>query len=362
MTDDQAQESDTHAGDSDPFDDDATAMTGDTEPEETDSTGCRRWLVIIGMVLLLAAIGVALGMILPAGPPREADVAPAPLATAPSLLVAAEGNPEEVIATVGESKIYRRDFVRFYQPGSDPQESLDRLIQIELLLQAAVEEGVRVDETVLDEQLEQIKQEQANGDEAQFADFLRQHNIAGPDELRRLLARSQMIEQMILRHTNAEQVRARHILIATETLTDTAAVEAAQREAERLMAQLEQGADFAALAAAHSDDEVSRTNGGDLGWALRGMFVEPFDAAVFSMQPGERRLVQSQYGWHIVEVTEPPAVRPLASSDLLETSSGQQAFEETFIPYLEQLKAQAEQAQQIRILVPAERLVTQAGS
>lgn len=79
------------------------------------------------------------------------------------------------------------------------------------------------------------------------------------------------------------------------------------------------------------------------------------------MARGERRLVQSQFGWHIIEVIDPPEVRPLASSDLLQTRAGQQAFVEEFLPFVDQLRTQAEQTRQIKILVPAESLVTQPG-
>lgn len=373
MTDDQANERDARAGDDtfpDPDDTDTSvrAETGDDEPEETGSDGRPRWPVIIGLVLILAAIGVGLGLILPSGPLREIDQMPPALATmqsgAPTALplpVAIEGDSAEVIATVGEAAIYRGDFVRFYQPGSDPQETLDQLIQIELIIQAAAEEGVSADEAVVTEQIERIKAAQANGDDAQFEAFLKEQNIGDVAELRRLLERNQVIEAMILRHTPLEQVRARHILIATDALTDTAAIEAARVEAEGLMARLDQGADFAALATEHSDDEGSRINGGDLGWAPRGLFVQPFDEAVFSMARGERRLVQSQFGWHIIEVVDPPEVRPLASSDLLQTQAGQQAFVEKFLPFVDQLRKQADEARQIKILVPAASLVTQPG-
>jgi peptidyl-prolyl cis-trans isomerase C len=373
VTDDQANERDARAGDDtfpDPDDTDTSvrAETGDDEPEETGSDGRPRWPVIIGLVLILAAIGVGLGLILPSGPLREIDQMPPALATmqsgAPTALplpVAIEGDSAEVIATVGEAAIYRGDFVRFYQPGSDPQETLDQLIQIELIIQAAAEEGVSADEAVVTEQIERIKAAQANGDDAQFEAFLKEQNIGDVAELRRLLERNQVIEAMILRHTPLEQVRARHILIATDALTDTAAIEAARVEAEGLMARLDQGADFAALATEHSDDEGSRINGGDLGWAPRGLFVQPFDEAVFSMARGERRLVQSQFGWHIIEVVDPPEVRPLASSDLLQTQAGQQAFVEKFLPFVDQLRKQADEARQIKILVPAASLVTQPG-
>lgn len=371
MTDERPDDRATGADDTTPHEPsnwhEGAEQTTDPLAESTEpSDGRPRWLVVIGLVLLLAVIGGSLAMLLPSGPVREVDqlipTAPTGQASVPTALplpVAVEGDRSEVIATVGDGAIYRGDFISLYQPGADPQELLDQLIQVELLVQAASTEGVQVDEAAVTEQLTQIKAAQADGDEARFQDFLEQQKLGNEENLRRLLARNLVVEQMILRHTTGEQARARHILIATETVTDTAAVEAARVEAEGLMAQLDSGADFAALAAEHSDDEFSAVNGGDLGWALRGVFVEPFDEAVFSMARGERRLVQSQFGWHIIELLDPPEVRPLENRDLLQTQPGQQAFVESFLPYLEQLQASAEQAQQIKILVPAAQLVAQ---
>lgn len=327
--------------------------------------------VIIGAVLLLVAIGVGLAFLIPSGPVREADqlvpTAAAPAAsgtsaaavpgevpTALPLAEAIEGDPSEVIAEVGAGQILRGDFVRFYQPGSDATELLDQLIQRELVVQQGLKEGVTVDESQVTAQLDEIKQSQAGGDQAQFEAFLAQAKIGSEENLKRLLGHDQIIETMILRHTTAEQVHARHILLSTENISDTAEV---QTQAEDLMKQLEDGADFAALASEHSDDPGSAANGGDLGWAMRGMYVPEFDEAVFSMNVGERRLVQTQFGYHIIEVVDPVEMRGLASSDLLQTPSGQQAFSETFIPWVDKLKTDAEAAQEIKILVPAEQLV-----
>lgn len=340
------------------------------EDEEPADDGRRRppLPVIIGSVLLLLAVGVGLAFLIPSGPVREVDqlvptgaaaptgaVADGTVPTALPLPEAVEGDANEVIAQVGDGQILRGDFVRFYQPGSDAAELLDQLIQRELVVQQGLKEGVVVDEEQVTAQLAEIKQSQAGGDPAQFQAFLDQAKLGNEENLKRLLGHDQIIEQMILRYTTAEQVHARHILLATENISDTAAI---QTEAEGLMQQLDGGADFAALATEHSDDPGSAANGGDLGWAMRGMYVPEFDEAVFSMKVGERRLVQTQFGYHIIEVIDPAETRGLASSDLLQTPSGQQAFAETFIPWADKLKSDAEAAQTIKILVPAEQLVT----
>lgn len=318
--------------------------------------------VIIASVLLLVAIGAGLAFLMPSGPVREADqliptadpAAALDLPTSPPLAEVVPGDENDVVAQVGEGQITRGDFVRLYQPGADAAELLQQLIQVELVVQAANAEGVTTDEAALDAQVEEIKQNQAGGDQAQFEAFLQQVNVGTEENLRRLLARDQVVQEMILRHTTGEQARARHILIATDTVSDT---DTARLEAEGLVQQLDEGADFAALAAEHSADPGSAANGGDLGWALRGSYVPEFDEAVFTMQPGERRLVQTQFGFHIIEVLEPAETGALKNADMLQTSPGQQAFAETFIPWVDELRRKADEAQSIKILIPAESLV-----
>ncbi len=89
-----------------------------------------------------------------------------------------------------------------------------------------------------------------------------------------------------------EQRRASHILVKTK------------EEADKIAAELKKnpGA-FAELAKQHSQDPGSAEKGGDLGWFGPGMMVKPFEEAVFSMKQGESRVVQSEFGFHIVRLT-----------------------------------------------------------
>jgi parvulin-like peptidyl-prolyl isomerase len=84
---------------------------------------------------------------------------------------------------------------------------------------------------------------------------------------------------------------AAHILVATE------------EEAQELLAQLSDGADFAVLAAEHSQDTSNAYRGGDLGWFGLGRMVAPFEEAAFSLPVGEiSQPVQTEFGWHLIKV------------------------------------------------------------
>jgi len=102
-------------------------------------------------------------------------------------------------------------------------------------------------------------------------------------------------------YSTPEQVRASHILLKTEG-KDEAQVKA---QAEEILKQAKAGGDFAALAKKYSEDEGSKVNGGDLDYFGRGRMVPEFEAAAFSMKPGEiSDLVKTQYGFHIIKVVD----------------------------------------------------------
>lgn len=89
-----------------------------------------------------------------------------------------------------------------------------------------------------------------------------------------------------------------------------AKISAQQKEATKLELlgirdQLLTGADFATLAKKYSADPSVATNGGDLGWAGRGMMVPEFEAAAFKLKPGEiSQPIESDFGIHILQLLE----------------------------------------------------------
>src|SRR6185312_2451977 len=87
------------------------------------------------------------------------------------------------------------------------------------------------------------------------------------------------------------EVHARHILVKTKD----------KALAHSLLTQLKHGASWKVLAKKYSTDTGTKDKGGDLGTFQKGQMVAPFDKAVFSMKPGEIRLVKSTFGWHIVQ-------------------------------------------------------------
>ncbi|HEV8130852.1 MAG TPA: peptidylprolyl isomerase [Acidobacteriota bacterium] len=99
-----------------------------------------------------------------------------------------------------------------------------------------------------------------------------------------------------------EEVRASHILFKVE---DPSKDTEARKQAEKVLAEARQGADFTKLAEKHSQDPGSKSKGGDLGYFKRGDMVPEFSNAAFSLPAGKiSDLIKSQYGYHIIKVTD----------------------------------------------------------
>jgi peptidyl-prolyl cis-trans isomerase D len=117
------------------------------------------------------------------------------------------------------------------------------------------------------------------------------------------------------RYTTPEERRASHILVSVKKDAPAAELATAKAKAEGLLAQVRKNpADFAKVAKANSQDTASAEMGGDLGYFGPGMMVKPFEDAAGKLKQGEiSDLVQSDFGYHIIEVTgiKPAVVKPI---------------------------------------------------
>lgn len=118
-------------------------------------------------------------------------------------------------------------------------------------------------------------------------------------------------EEITSEMTRTQEYNASHILVEAE------------EEAIEIKGLLEDGADFAELAAERSTGP-SGPNGGNLGWFGPGQMVPEFDAAVQELEVGTiSEPVQTQFGWHVLTVNE-TRLSPLPSlEELREEIEGQ---------------------------------------
>ncbi len=131
-----------------------------------------------------------------------------------------------------------------------------------------------------------------------------------------------------------EQRRASHILIEGDGAE-------AKAKIEDLAQQLKDGADFAELAKAHSQDPGSSEMGGDLGFFQRDVMAPAFEEAVFGLEVGEiSEPVQTEFGYHLIKLTEidAPAGADFADArDQIEQQYRRQMARQQFFDMADQL-------------------------
>lgn len=154
--------------------------------------------------------------------------------------------------------------------------------------------------------------------QAVAADFLAS-NTASDDEIMSAYKKQTALAPPL-------EFKARHILVES------------QSQAIGLIAELEGGADFAALAQEKSTGP-SGPNGGDLGWFGPNQMVAPFSAAVASLEDGAftKTPVQTQFGWHVILREDSREATPPTLESVRDVVK-QRVEQEKFQKYLEDLR------------------------
>lgn len=200
---------------------------------------------------------------------------------------------------------------------------LEELIDQELVWQVVQEKDLYASPEDVDRSLQQLRSQFDSEDE-----FLTRITIEGftpdsyRDHVRRMVSASLYlhrisetaavtIDEMHDFYTDnldkfeiPEMVRARHILLKVHPNANEEMRAEVRKRMNAIIAELEAGAEFAALAAMYSEDG-SKSAGGDLGFFHRGEMVESFAEAAFATEVGEvTGVVETVYGLHIIKVEE----------------------------------------------------------
>lgn len=114
-----------------------------------------------------------------------------------------------------------------------------------------------------------------------------------------------MYDDYVSSVSGREERKARHILLSTIIGDGAEDRAAAKIKIQALQQELENGADFSALAIKHSQDQGSATGGGDLGWVALGDMVKPFEQALYDMEKGSvSNIVETQFGYHLIKLDD----------------------------------------------------------
>ena len=138
-----------------------------------------------------------------------------------------------------------------------------------------------------------------------------------------------MYDDYVASISGREERKARHILLSTVVTDGAEEKAAAKSKIAALKQELDNGADFAALAKKHSQDQGSAEEGGDLDWVALGEMVKPFEQALFNMEKGSvSEVVETQFGYHLImlddvrsETVEPLGVKRYEFEDELKSDA-----------------------------------------
>ncbi len=141
-------------------------------------------------------------------------------------------------------------------------------------------------------------------------------------------------EENIATFEMPKEVKASHILIRASQGADNKEKgdEEARKRAEEILGKLKKSKNFPGLAKKYSEDPGSAKRGGDLGYFKLGDMVKPFEEAAFSLKAGETSdIVKSDFGYHIIKITDVKEARTLpikdVKGDIMEVLKGEEAKE-----------------------------------
>jgi foldase protein PrsA len=175
----------------------------------------------------------------------------------------------------------------------------------QMIDEMVLEDKYKVTDKEIDSEIEKIKEEL--GGEDAFKQALEQNGLTDEKQLKERVKSMLLNEKAategvkisddemkkVFEEKYKTEVQASHILVDDE------------KTAKEVQAKLKEGGDFAKLAEEYSKDPGSKSKGGDLGFFGKGAMVPEFEKAAFTLEKGETsELVKSDYGYHIIKVTD----------------------------------------------------------
>ncbi len=227
------------------------------------------------------------------------------------------------------------------------QRLAEHLVALEILRQEAPGLGVSITEADVQSEVDRISRMFLS--EEAFEAALEKQGLT-PEQLARSLRESLLFEEVKSAVTSEVKVTdeeaeayyedhkseyveqesrdVRHILVSPFARSDEGSEDGsadqrdwaeAETKAERARSEIQNGSSFVTVVEKYSDDDATRDTGGELGAITRGLMVPAFEAVVFDLQIGEiSEPVKTQYGYHVIEVTDITPERQLSFDQVKE--------------------------------------------
>ena len=200
----------------------------------------------------------------------------------------------------------------------------------DLVTEAVLNDKYEVSDKDVEDEIEQIKDQLGE----QFEMWMMQEGIEDEDALARIMKISLLQEAAITEDIEISdediqnhydrlkvEIEAQHILVEDE------------ETAEEVKKKLDEGEDFAKLAEEYSTDEGTAENGGDVGYFSVGEMVPEFEDEAYSMDVDTiSDPVQSDFGFHIIKVTDKRDAEDIESFDEMKETIKRQLINEKIDP------------------------------
>lgn len=255
------------------------------------------------------------------------------------------------------------------------QEAMDKIIEQELVRQAALEQGIAVRAEEVEAQVEELRSVFDNPvsftnrlESEGFNEETYREHVKGMIAAKRYLddvrqsvgeVSDEELEAFYRdnerRLTFPEQVRVRHILLTWKPLGTRDDRATIREQMTPILERARNGEDFAELARQYSDDYATAKNGGDTGLFRRGQMVPAFEEVAFALEPGEiSDPVETPYGVHILRLEEHLQPRLVPLEEVREQLRGHIRTEKAERAVNDEI-ARLREAAQIEILIPLSR-------
>lgn len=255
---------------------------------------------------------------------------------------------------------------------------LNQMINTELLAQNAEKDGLKVSEKEVTSSFNDLKTYINSDEEMKEAadklgitdEFLKDQaklSLLIQKEQDKFYKENEVSEEEMKEYYNKhideykkDEVEASHILIKTTDDNNQELPkeeqEKAKKKAEKILKEVKNGGDFAALAKKYSQDPGSAANGGALGSPFgKGVMVKEFEEAAFSMNPGEiSDLVKTDFGYHIIKVTD--RIKDTTSFDSAKDGIKEELLKNKYAKQIETLQKKAKIEKDDKVIDSAEFL------
>jgi foldase protein PrsA len=218
-------------------------------------------------------------------------------ATSVIALSACGTSSSDKIVTSKAGDITKEEFYEQMKNSQTGKQTLNNMVMEKVLIK-----NYKVDEKEVDKKFDEMKKQVGD----QFDTLMKQQGLKEEtvkNGVRASLAQEKAIEKTItdkeLKENYKPEIKASHILVKDEAT------------AKKVKEELGQGKSFEDLAKQYSEDTGSKEKGGDLGYFTAGKMVKEFEDAAYKMKKDEvSEPVKSQFGYHIIKVTDIKEQKP----------------------------------------------------